>query len=188
MECKVIPVRITKDDTDAILDAYKQHLAGKPIKDLDLDKYQYEVFENIIRRVASGKTGTQISQETGYNAFICCEFRSLQYRLRRDIKEAKGRSTKTGIAAAQRLKDVYGVDIIEQQQKDLSEILRAVLAGGKTSCVPLAAAVKVEKFLKMYKKKATVKEMSVTLGITEKYILEMRKIKRESEKSLAKLL
>lgn len=188
MEQKTMQIKVTKSDADAILLAYKQHLAGKPVAELNLDEWQEEIFNNLLKRVTSGKTGTQISWETGYNATICCDFRSLKQKFDRRMKESKNCSTNAGIAAAQHLQREFGINISEQQQKDFAEILRMTLAGEKTSRAPLATVVKVKKFLKMYSKKATVKEMAVTLGITEKYILEMRKIKRESEKSLVKMV
>lgn len=191
MEQKVMPVRITKNDAEAVLTAYKQHLAGKPVAELNLDEWQRDVFEKIIKGIAAGKTGTQISQETGYNAFLCCEFRALKYRMRRDVKEAKNYSTRTGQIAALRLKQFFNITVDVPQQRTCPEILKMQLAGQRTHMVQGISSTnvgKIRKFLKMHAEKATIPEMISELELPEKDVIKMRRIKRESEKKFSKIV
>ena len=75
--CKI---HLSITDQRAILAAYKLYLGGKPVEALSLNDYQLEIFKILTKLVASGKTGTQISQETGINVSFCCDMKGARNR------------------------------------------------------------------------------------------------------------
>ena len=190
MERRAIPLKISAEDTKTVLIAYKQYLAGKPVEELELDPYQREIFEKISRGVASGKTGSQISMETGYSPTLCCDFRKLKQNFHRDLKVAKNYSTKTGKDAIRRLQTEYGLKVATPKQKSIFEVLRMALNHEKISHVKGISDLtvqKVRKFQEMYKKGASVPEISLTTGISENEVRKMIRIKKEKEQ-LRKML
>jgi hypothetical protein len=190
MERRAIPKKISAEDTKAVLAAYKQYLAGKPAEELELDPYQREIFENVSRGVASGKSGSQISMETGYSTTLCCDFRKLKQNFHRDMKAAKNYSTKTGKDAIRRLQTEYGLKVATPKQKSIFEVWQMVLNREKVSRVKGISDLtvrKVRKFQEMCKKGASRSEMSLVLGISENEVRKMIRIKREKEQ-LGKML
>ncbi|RXA21842.1 hypothetical protein EQO05_00980 [Methanosarcina sp. MSH10X1] len=190
MEPKVIPFKIGTEDTQAVIAAYKQHLAGKPAEELNLDSWQREVFSAISRGVASGKSGSQISMETGYNATLCCDFRKIKQHFHRDLKASKNHSTKTGKDAITRLQTEYGMKVATPKQKSIFEVLQMALNREKISHVKGISDLtvhKVRKFQEMYKKGASVPEIALTTGICENEVRKMFRMKKEKEQ-LSKML
>ena len=184
MEHRAISFKMEAEDTKTVLTAYKQYLAGKHVEELNLDSWQREVFSAISRGVASGKSGSQISMETGYNATLCCDFRKIKQHFHRDLKASKNYSTKTGKEAITRLQTEYGMKVATSKQKSIYEVLQMALNYEKISHVKGISDLtvrKVRKFQEMHKKGASVPEMSLALGISENEVEKMIRIKREKE-------
>lgn len=179
--CKV---RLSITDQRAILAAYKLYLGGKPVEALGLNDYQLEIFEVLAKLVTSGKTGTQISQETGINVSFCCDMKEARNRFRRYSKDAKSYYTKTGREALNAIHREYGTKVDAPRNKTPSEVYRMILNRQRVSHVQGISGIiigKVKRFQEMQKNGASVSEISLTTGISENEVRKMIRIKKEKE-------
>ena len=188
-QCGVILIKMSANDKKAILEAYRQNLAGRPLEELQLDNYQKGVLTELSKAVSSGKSCTQISLETGHVASFISDMKLLRYRYRRDLKASKLCYSKTGQAAIEKLQLVYGMKVITPKKRDIFEIWQMLCDGEKVSKVrgvPEAVLKKVRSLKKMLDGGATAGEISQALNMPEadvKKLTRMRK-KKQSVKNL----
>lgn len=186
---RVMSVRMSLEDKNAILSAYRQNLAGRPLEELELDPYQKEALVELSKAVSTGRSCTQISQETGYRTSFVSDMKLLRYRYRRDMKASKLCYSKTGQAAIVKLQLVYGMNVITPKKRDIFEAWQMVLDGEKiwkVRGIPEAVSKKIRSLKNLLSAGATVEEISQVLNISEedvKKLVRMRK-KKQSLKNL----
>lgn len=137
------------------------------------------------KAVISGKTGSQISQETGLPAGFCCDFRKAKMSYSQITKEA--RTYKISKVAAKILRRDYGVETTARKIKlGISDALEMKLAG-KSRYYILRKGVSEVTFRRMERLENFVergvpaeeiaKNLSLSVSTTEKLIKMIEKAK-----------
>jgi hypothetical protein len=176
---------LSVNDQRTILKAYKHFLGGTPIEKLGLNDYQYQYLDLLSKAVSSGKTGSQISQETGLPAGFCCDFRKAKMSYSRITKEA--RTHKISEIAAKILQRDYGVETTARKIKPgIADAMEMKLAGRSKHYILRKGVSEVtyrrmERFEKLVECGVPAEEiarsLSLSINTTEKLIAMKEKAK-----------
>jgi len=182
-------VHLSVNDQCTILKAYKRLLGGAPIEKLGLDDYQYQYLDLMSKAVNSGKTGSQIAQETGLPSGFCCDFRKAKMSYSQITKAA--RTYKISKVAAKILQRDYGVETTARKIKlGIADALEMKLAGRSkhyilrkgVSEVTYRRMERFEKFVECgVPAEEIAKNLSLSINTTEKMIAMKEKAKMKAK-------
>jgi hypothetical protein len=178
-------VHLSVNDQHAILRAYKRLLGGAPIEKLGLDDFQHKYLDLMSKAVSSGKTGSQISQETGLPVGFCCDFRKAKMSFSQITKRA--RTYKINKVAAKILQRDYGIETTDRKIKfGILDALEMKLAGKSRYYILRKGVSKVtyrrmERFENFVERgvpaEEIAKNLSLSVNTTEKLIRMIEKAK-----------
>ena len=177
--------RISAADTAAINAAYRQHISGTPIEELELDSYQKEVFKTLQKGVSSGKSGTQISSDTGYSATFCCDFKKIHKNYSKHSKRIKGYALNSNSERIM-LRD-YGITTKNYPRLPLVEVYAMHLRGASAAqivakCGTAAGLTRVTRFEALVAEGASREVIQHALALSPRTYETLLKLKREKEK------